>query len=140
MALSDLMVVMDGGRIMQAGLARDVFERPANAFVARFIGGHNVLETDRGLVSVRADRCRIVTGTAPHGIRATVVDVEYQGPLVRVAARTDRDVDATALVPDRLFYEDPVAPGDAVTIAWSEVDEHGLSRVGQDAADALVAV
>ena len=43
MALADLMVVMDDGHIRQAGPPREVFERPASAFVARFIGGHNVL-------------------------------------------------------------------------------------------------
>ena len=36
-------VVMNDGRIEQAGTAREVFNAPATAFVARFIGGHNVL-------------------------------------------------------------------------------------------------
>ena len=44
MALADLMVVMDHGRIEQAGTPREVFNQPATRFVARFIGGHNVLE------------------------------------------------------------------------------------------------
>ncbi|NBC33227.1 MAG: ATP-binding cassette domain-containing protein [Alphaproteobacteria bacterium] len=43
MALADLVVVMDRGRIEQVGTPRDVFNQPATAFVARFIGGHNVL-------------------------------------------------------------------------------------------------
>ena len=43
MAMADVMVVMEDGRIRQAGAPREVFERPINPFIARFIGGHNVL-------------------------------------------------------------------------------------------------
>lgn len=43
MALADLIVVMSEGRIEQAAPPREVFERPATAFVARFMGEHNVI-------------------------------------------------------------------------------------------------
>lgn len=43
MALADLIVVMNDGRIEQAADPRTVFERPATAFVARFMGDHNVI-------------------------------------------------------------------------------------------------
>ncbi|HTW51498.1 MAG TPA: ABC transporter ATP-binding protein [Stellaceae bacterium] len=43
LALADLIIVMNQGRVEQADTARTVFDRPASAFVARFIGGHNVL-------------------------------------------------------------------------------------------------
>ncbi|MER8725560.1 ABC transporter ATP-binding protein [Mesorhizobium sp. M0751] len=43
MALADLIVVMNDGRIEQAAHPRIVFERPATAFVARFMGDHNVI-------------------------------------------------------------------------------------------------
>ncbi|TPP06734.1 ABC transporter ATP-binding protein [Rhizobium glycinendophyticum] len=43
MALADLIVVMNEGRIEQAATPRTVFEKPATAFVARFMGDHNVL-------------------------------------------------------------------------------------------------
>ena len=38
MTLADQIVVLDGGRIAQTGTPLDVFERPANRFVAGFIG------------------------------------------------------------------------------------------------------
>jgi putative spermidine/putrescine transport system ATP-binding protein len=44
MALADLVVVMNDGLIEQTGAPRDVYNRPQSAFVARFIGGHNVLQ------------------------------------------------------------------------------------------------
>ena len=43
MALADLIVVMNNGRIEQAATPREVFQRPATAFVARFMGDHNVI-------------------------------------------------------------------------------------------------
>lgn len=43
MALADIIVVMSDGRIEQAASPREVFERPATAFVARFMGDHNVI-------------------------------------------------------------------------------------------------
>lgn len=52
MALADLIVVMNEGRIEQSGAPRDVYNNPASRFVARFIGGHNVLD---GRVSGESD-------------------------------------------------------------------------------------
>jgi putative spermidine/putrescine transport system ATP-binding protein len=43
-ALADMVVVMDQGHIEQAATARDVFDRPRTPYVARFIGGQNVIE------------------------------------------------------------------------------------------------
>ena len=42
-AVADIVVVMDQGRIAQAGAAPEIYTRPRNAYVARFMGGHNVL-------------------------------------------------------------------------------------------------
>ncbi|MEM8948482.1 MAG: ABC transporter ATP-binding protein [Pseudomonadota bacterium] len=43
MALADLVVVMNDGEIEQTGAPREVYNQPKSPFVARFIGGHNVL-------------------------------------------------------------------------------------------------
>jgi putative spermidine/putrescine transport system ATP-binding protein len=43
LALADQVVVMEDGYIRQSGTAREVFNSPRTPFVARFIGGHNVL-------------------------------------------------------------------------------------------------
>jgi putative spermidine/putrescine transport system ATP-binding protein len=42
-ALADLVVVMDQGHIEQAASARTVYNEPHSAYVARFMGGQNVL-------------------------------------------------------------------------------------------------
>jgi putative spermidine/putrescine transport system ATP-binding protein len=42
-ALADLVVVMEQGKIKQAGAARDVYAHPHDRYVAEFMGGQNVL-------------------------------------------------------------------------------------------------
>ncbi len=44
MTTADLIVVMNEGRIEQAGTPEDVYERPISEFVARFIGATNILK------------------------------------------------------------------------------------------------
>jgi len=43
LAISDVITVMNGGRIMQQGTPREIYDRPENLFVARFIGSPNLL-------------------------------------------------------------------------------------------------
>ncbi len=43
MNLSDRVAIMSRGRVEQIGAPRDVYERPANAFTARFLGEANLL-------------------------------------------------------------------------------------------------
>jgi putative spermidine/putrescine transport system ATP-binding protein len=128
MALADLVVVMDNGRICQMGAPHEVFERPASAFVARFIGGHNVLPGTRGPVAVRADRCRLGSASSGPYLRGHVSTVEYQGTVVRVALATESGEPVIAVVPDDSFYANPVNPGECVILVWSESDAHPLGE------------
>src|SRR5207253_10234883 len=48
MTMADRIVIMNAGRIEQIGTPEDVYERPNSAFVARFIGGSNVLRVTHG--------------------------------------------------------------------------------------------
>ena len=44
LAMSDTVVVMDGGRIQQIGTPEDIYNEPQNAFVADFIGESNIID------------------------------------------------------------------------------------------------
>ena len=76
MALADLVVVMNHGRIEQQGTPHAVFNAPRSEFVARFMGGHNVIPRAQGLVAVRAD----VTGTVFSGDRILAVSPMKRTP------------------------------------------------------------
>jgi putative spermidine/putrescine transport system ATP-binding protein len=62
MALADLIVIMNDGRIEQAADPRTVFEQPATAFVARFMGDHNVISGKVGAVTETGIRLDVVGG------------------------------------------------------------------------------
>ncbi|MFI7282438.1 ABC transporter ATP-binding protein [Micromonospora chersina] len=59
LALADRIAVMEGGRIRQVGTPTEVFRRPANTFVAGFIGS-----TPMNLVDARVHGDELVVGSA----------------------------------------------------------------------------
>ncbi|MFF8593122.1 ABC transporter ATP-binding protein [Streptomyces sp. NPDC015220] len=73
-ALADRVVVMRDGRIAQSGTPLEVWQRPADAFVARFLGFENVVEAsvDDGTASTPWGRVPVPRGT-PRGTRALLV-------------------------------------------------------------------
>ena len=125
MALADVMVVMQDGHIRQSGAPREVFSSPSSSFVARFIGGHNVLQAGSGLVAVRADRCRLSANG--DGLPAQVAAVEYQGSTVRIALTTRDGEAASVLLSDADYDADPVQAGTDTRLTWSAQDERRLA-------------
>lgn len=123
LALADEIVVMNMGRIEQAGPAREVFNAPITEFVAKFMGGHNVLSLPQGRFALRADDVRL----ASEGTEAVVTSVEYQGAHVALTAKAAGDQEVLALIPEAIFFSDPKSPGDAVCLAWDTSRLHRLS-------------
>jgi multiple sugar transport system ATP-binding protein len=70
LALADRMAVMDAGRVRQLGTPVEVFRRPANLFVAGFIGSTpmNLLEAtvDDGGLRVGRSRLPVPADAGPH--------------------------------------------------------------------------
>ena len=127
MALADLIVVMNDGKIEQSGTPRDIFNTPRTEFVARFIGGHNVMPIDGRTVSVRSDRLTVrPDGAADTGAAAVVSDIEYQGVSIVMNLKTDDGLDLVALIPERTFYEHGFTQGQAVRVGWDPDDLHEL--------------
>jgi putative spermidine/putrescine transport system ATP-binding protein len=122
LALADEIVVMNNAVIEQAGTAREVWAKPRTEFVARFIGGHNVIHLPDGKATVRAD----AVGIAEGGLPATVTAVEYQGASVAVSARTESGDEVLALMPEAAFFAAPKSPGEAVGLSWDDTRLHRL--------------
>jgi putative spermidine/putrescine transport system ATP-binding protein len=125
MALADTIVVMNDGRIEQIGAPRDVYNQPHTEFVARFMGGNNVLPIDGRRYGVRADRLRLQDG--PGSLAATVRDVEYQGIFVLVSLRAEGDLDLTAIVAERSFLDNPIDIDQQLRVSWDPADLHELA-------------
>jgi iron(III) transport system ATP-binding protein len=104
MAVSDRIIVMNAGRIEQQGKPRELYERPATPFLARFMGESN---------SVR--------GTARR-LDATRVRLSLGGAEVEVADSSVADGDvAVAIRPEAIAVEPAQGAADALpgTIAKS---------------------
>jgi len=75
MTTSDLICVMNHGKIEQAGTPEDVYDRPRSEFVARFIGMSNIIKgkaLDAGTVSVAGAPLRVTGGALKAGEEAAV--------------------------------------------------------------------
>lgn len=91
MTLGDKVVVMCGGRIQQCGAPMDVYRRPANRFVAGFIGAPTMnfidgrIESTDGRSSFVSDAARIDVegpeGSATLGIRPEHLTLDADGPI-----------------------------------------------------------
>ena len=127
MALADVVVVMRNGKIEQTGSPREVFNAPKTEFVARFIGGHNVIETAHGPIAVRADRINVRSQPTPGSLPAIVRAIEYQGLFVHLALESSAAAELTATLSERQFDIAPFHPGDNVSVSWGDTEIHRLS-------------
>ncbi|HVJ43158.1 MAG TPA: TOBE domain-containing protein, partial [Dongiaceae bacterium] len=93
-AMSDLVVVMNKGRIEQMGAPAEVYEQPRSEFVASFLGNANFLPanvqqvTDEGIIVEMAGGERLLVGDAARPVAA--------GEPVRVVVRAEKIVIADA--------------------------------------------
>lgn len=125
LALADEIVVMNDARIEQAGPTRNVFNGPKTAFVARFLGAHNVITLPDGAVAVRTDALRFSAPDAAR-IKGQIAAVEYQGTHVALTAEINAKQEVTALISDRDFFEAPKELGEIVGLDWDNADAHRL--------------
>ena len=86
LSMSDRIVVMDRGRIQQAGTPEEVYRRPASRFVAEFLGQCNILAA-RAAGSPANGTTRLVTGTA--AVPLVVSREVPAGEAVEVAVRPE---------------------------------------------------
>jgi putative spermidine/putrescine transport system ATP-binding protein len=130
MALADLVVVMNHGRIEQAATAREVFNKPASAFVARFIGGHNVLPA--AVARAPSEAAFVAAGAAASvgasSIAGVARSVEYLGSTVQVGIDVIGLDALSAVVPEERFDAAPVRPGEPVVLSWKPEDVHVLGH------------
>jgi iron(III) transport system ATP-binding protein len=71
LTLSDRIAVFNQGRVFQVGAPKELYERPANRFVADFIGINNLIEGTVRAVDAAAGRLRVDTGLGELGTLMT---------------------------------------------------------------------
>lgn len=133
MALADQVVVMNAGRIEQQGSPHAIFNAPRTEFVARFIGGHNVIPLGHTKVAVRTDKtvlCREPLVPKDTNLEVTVTGVEYQGTYVLMTLRNPNlpgEGEINVMLPEQTYNACPWQSGEVLWAYWREEDVHPLS-------------
>ena len=146
LALSTRIAIFDGGRLQQVGAPQEVYEHPANRFVAEFLGELNILP----LSEVAGDACltkatfegqllRLAVGTpsqtfairpealrlsvqrpaSGNAIAARIEAVVYQGAETRLTARTGGGVPLTLKLPTADLPQG-LGQGSEIWAGWPE--------------------
>lgn len=140
--MADRLVVLRDGVMQQFGTPEEVYDHPANGYVAGFMGYRNLLELDasrgnsEGVVvegqHIRltgSNRDEVVTGRAVAAIRPEdfvigEVDGNRIDVLVQIAEYHGRELSVEAVIPtgQKVYFrtQERVAPGDSVTLGVPE--------------------
>jgi putative spermidine/putrescine transport system ATP-binding protein len=93
LTMSDRLAVFNDGGIEQMGPPSEVYEKPANLFVAGFVGVSNVLERDGLRFTVRPEKIRMLeedeAADGYHVESGSIVDVSYAGMITRLRVELD---------------------------------------------------
>ena len=122
MALADKIIVMRDGLIEQHGSPREVFNYPKNRFVANFLGGHNVIEIDSELISVRHEALNLDSGGHDE-----ITGIEFLGSNVRIEVNSSHGL-LNAIKPDNLFLKSNLKIGNKVKVSWRKQDQMNLEH------------
>ncbi|RYF64634.1 MAG: TOBE domain-containing protein, partial [Comamonadaceae bacterium] len=145
MSMADQVVLLNQGRVEQAGPPRALYARPATVFAARFIGTPpmNLVALDAGRIAgsdvavgltahtlgVRPEAITLVANADnpdSAGVPATVASVEYLGAdlVLRCTVGTE-----ALLV--RTDGQHQAKAGDSVRLHWAPQESHGFDAAGQ---------
>ena len=94
LTMSDRLAVFDRGRVEQIGAPAEVYEKPASAFVAGFVGVSNVVERGGKRFAVRPEKIHMTEAgaAARSGSQAEtgrIRDVVYAGMVTRYVVELD---------------------------------------------------
>ncbi len=153
MSMADRVVLLNHGRIEQDATPVELYDTPANTFVARFIGTPpmNLLPLERypdgavvagttGPIVAPAECAGMTLGVRPEhltlaldrGLRATVERVEYLGADSLISCRA-----GTASLAARVPGNVALASGDVAWLVWAPGAQHLFDHDGRRRADAV---
>ena len=155
MSMADRVVLLNHGRVEQNATPAELYETPANTFVARFIGTPpmNLLPLERaphgdgavvagtgGPIVAAADCSGMTLGVRPEhltlalerGLRARVERTEYLGGDSLISCRV-----GNAIVAARIAGNVGLSSGDTAWLVWAPGAQHLFDRDGMRRADAV---
>ena len=131
LSMSDRIAVFSEGRVEQVGTPREIYEKPASAFVAAFVGTNNIFAVERArelfgvganatgdLVAIRPERVRVSKTGMDRGIAVRVVALQYLGADTRVHVAIDERTNVVSVGPSDRFLG--MVVGESV---WMTIDK-----------------
>ena len=127
MALADMIVVMNKGKIEQVGDPYEVFNNPKNKFIANFVGGHNVISKNNKSYSIRMDHINVTfdkknKNTYPMKVN----EIEFQGQIVKITGTTKDFGQLSVSLADDIFLNNKLNINDEILINWDINKENSL--------------
>jgi putative spermidine/putrescine transport system ATP-binding protein len=130
LTMSDRIAVFSEGRIEQVGTPGEIYEHPANEFVAGFVGTSNTVVRDGRRYMIRPEKIRLLDEGQEDGtsVRGVVREVVYLGSVTRYVVETDRGETLTVLRGnlDTSAEKALAERGRAVRLAWRAEDASAL--------------
>ena len=127
MALADMIVVMNKGKIEQVGDPYEVFNKPKNEFIANFVGGHNVISKNNKHYSIRMDHINVNFDKKNKNTHSMKVnEIEFQGQIVKVTGVTKDYGQLSVSLADDIFLENKFDVNDEILINWEKTKENSL--------------
>ena len=141
LTMSDRIAVFNAGTIEQVGTPADIYERPATAFVAGFVGTSNLISGEAartvlgkdGTFSVRPEKLRVATPEEPvtgtqNSATGLVSEVVYAGPATRFVVDLDAGGRLIALQQNMQVSSMDVMSlrGTRVTLVWDRRHEFAI--------------
>ncbi|AXI45468.1 sugar ABC transporter ATP-binding protein [Sulfitobacter sp. SK012] len=132
MTLADKIVVLRDGRVEQVGSPMELYNNPANQFVAGFLGSPamNFLKKapvdlpENGTLGIRPEHLKLVKGGR---IKGTVTHVERLGGDTNLLVTTDQQETLTV----RLFGQDSTAVGAAIELDFEDAAAFAFDQENQ---------
>jgi putative spermidine/putrescine transport system ATP-binding protein len=144
LTMADRLVVMSEGRIRQIGTQQDLYERPADRFVADFVGRTTFIEgrleapgrfvsagglaiactsqtMGNATLALRPERVELLADNSAardNAFQGNVEFVSYLGAMIDVHVRLSGEDKVVAQIANRSEWKPP-AMGDRVSVGWS---------------------
>jgi putative spermidine/putrescine transport system ATP-binding protein len=127
MALADMIVVMNKGKIEQVGDPYEVFNKPKNEFIANFVGGHNVIVKNKKNYSIRMDHINVIFSKKNKNTHPMIVnEIEFQGQIVKITGITKDFGKLSVSLADDIFLDNKFDVNDEILINWDIAKENSL--------------
>ncbi|MBI1386097.1 MAG: ATP-binding cassette domain-containing protein [Rhizobiales bacterium] len=122
LSMSDRVVIMNHGEIVQTGTPEELYERPASVFAANFLGRSNFLRSGGQVFALRPEKIDIAPAGMGEGAlrqRGTIRSITYLGSSLMFVVDTE-GAGNLEVVSDAWRTPHRFAAGQSVNLSWKE--------------------